>query len=126
MKHYKLYNYFNESLIKIMNSKKIILCAILLGLFCLLPFAHADNTISIPNPGPSSFTALLNNIVSYVSGLIATLAVIMIVISGILYLTSGGIPSRTEAAKKCLLYAVAGIAVALAASGIVATINAIL
>ena len=106
-----------------MKFKKIILLTMFLGLLCFSSMAFAQ---SIPNPGPASFTALLDSIVKYVSGLIATLAVIMIVIAGILYLTSAGIPSRTEAAKKTLLYAVAGIAVALAASGIVATINAII
>ena len=108
-----------------MKIKKIILLAIFLSLFCFSSMALADS-VNITNPGPASFTALLNSIVTYVSGLIATLAVIMIVIAGILYLTSGGAPSRTEAAKKALLYAVAGIAVALAAGGIVATIGAII
>ena len=118
----KLYNYFN------MNSKRIILLTIFLSFFCLvwypLGLAFADS-VSIPNYGPTSFPILLGNIVKYASGLVATLAVIMIVIAGIVYLTSGG-GARMETAKKILVYAVAGIVIALAASGIVSTITSII
>ena len=107
-----------------MKFKKIIFLTVFLSLFCVSSMALAQS-VNIPNYGPSSFSALLNNVVNYVAGLIATLAVIMIVISGIMYLTSAGIPSRTEAGKKALLYAVAGIAIALAAKGIVAAITAL-
>ena len=108
-----------------MKFKKIIFLTVFLSLFCLSSMALADS-VTITNYGPSSFNALLTTVVNYVSGLIATLAVIMIIISGIMYLTSAGSPERTGAAKKALYYAIAGIAIALAASGIVATINAIL
>jgi NAD/NADP transhydrogenase beta subunit len=43
----------------------------------------------------------------------------MIIVAGIFYLTSAGNPQRIETAKKALIYAIAGIAIGLAATAIV-------
>ena len=109
------------NLITLMNSKKIVSLIVFLSLFCVTSLVFADS-VGIPNYGPASFCALLKNAVNYISGLVASLAVIMIVIAGIMYLVSGGDPGATGNARKALIYAVAGIAIALAASGIVDTI----
>jgi len=108
-----------------MNSKKIICLVSVLALFCLAGLVFAQ-TVTLPDPlGGKSFKDVLTSVTNYASGLIATLAVIMIIISGIVYLTSGG-GARMETAKKILVYAVAGIVIALAASGIVSTITSII
>lgn len=75
---------------------------------------------TIPDPlGGVDFPQLLGNIAKGVGMLVASLGVIMIIVAGILYLTSAGNPQRTETAKKALLYAVIGIAIGLAANGLV-------
>ena len=50
--------------------------------------------------------------------LIASLGTIMIIVAGIFYLTSAGSPERIGVAKKALIYAIAGIAIGVAATAI--------
>ena len=64
-----------------------------LSLFCVTSLVFARSG-GIPNYGPASFCALLKSAVNYISGLVASLAVIMIVIAGIMYLVSGGDPGQ--------------------------------
>jgi hypothetical protein len=98
-------------------NKKIASIIIFVGLFGLASLALAQQ---IPNPlgGVGNFCQLLTNIAGYVGGFIATLGVIMIIISGILYLTSAGSPERTNTAKKALIYAIIGIAIGISAVAI--------
>jgi len=108
---YNLYNILN------MN-KKIVSLIIFISLSCLASFALAQ---SIPNPLGTTDTVpkLLLNIANAVGELIATLGSIMIIVAGILYLTSAGNPERVGTAKKALVYAIAGIVIGIAASSIV-------
>jgi len=62
---------------------------------------------------------LTDGIIPAVSAIIGSLSVIMIIIAGILYLTSAGSPEKIGTAKKALTYAIIGIVIAIAASGIV-------
>lgn len=86
-------------------------------LFCLAFPALAQ--VTIPNYGPSNFCALLTNISVAIAGLVATIATIMIILAGIFYLTSAGSQERLTTAKKTLIYAIAGLAIALAAGAII-------
>jgi len=61
---------------------------------------------------------LTDGIIPAVAGIIASLATIMIIWAGILYLTSAGNPERTGLAKKALMYAVIGIVIAISAEAI--------
>jgi len=100
-------------------NKKIIYLAIFVSIFCSASFALAQ----ITNPlGVNDFPALLGKIAIEVGNLIAILGTIMIIVAGILYLTSAGSPERMGTAKKALIYAIAGIAIGLAASTIVSII----
>lgn len=88
--------------------------------------------VTIPNPlcsGGScvnNFGDLLLKIASGVGVLIASLGTIMIIVAGILFLTSAGSPTKMETAKKALTYAIIGIAIGLAATAIVQIIWGIL
>lgn len=62
-----------------------------------------------------SFRAITNTIL-YILG---ALAVIMIIVGGVRYVTSTGDSSRVTAAKNTIMYAVAGLVVALLAFAIV-------
>ena len=97
-------------------NKKIIYLVVLAGALFL---AGTTLAVSIPNFGPDSLCALLTSIVTQVSTLVATLGTIMIIVAGILYLTSAGSEQRMGTAKKALIYAVVGIAIGLSAAAIV-------
>lgn len=103
-----------------MNSKKIVYSALAFSLFCLagcpLGIAVAQE---IPNYGPADFKTLLTGIAKAVTGLVGGLGTIMIIVAGIMYLTSGGSQERMGAAKKTLFYAVVGLAIALCADAII-------
>ncbi|MGD0577006.1 MAG: TrbC/VirB2 family protein [Candidatus Staskawiczbacteria bacterium] len=75
---------------------------------------------SIPNYlNTSSFCTLLSNIATGVGDGIAALGTTMIIVAAVYYLTSSGSPEMIGRAKKALIYAIAGIAVGLAANAIV-------
>ena len=65
---------------------------------------------------------VVNTIVKWLLGFVGALAVLMIVIAGIMYLTSGGDEGRVEKAKQWLIYAIIGLIVALLGWVIVSTI----
>lgn len=105
---------------------------ILMLLFVTLLFVA--NTISaqvvITNPlaagGVNNFCDLLTKISTGIAGLVATLSGIMIIIAGIMYLTSAGSQEKMNTAKKALTYAIMGIVLALLAIPIVEIIKEIL
>jgi hypothetical protein len=89
---------------------------------CCAEFGSTTSTAPCINDFPS----LIAKISSYIIGVIGSLAVIMIIWAGILFVTAGANPSNVEKAKKVLLYAIIGIAISLAGAGLVAVIKAVL
>lgn len=63
------------------------------------------------------------NIMYWMLGMLGLLAIVMFVVSGIMYLTAGGDEKNTEHAKNNMKYAVIGVAVALLGYTIVYTIQ---
>ncbi|NTW89796.1 MAG: hypothetical protein HGB37_02725 [Candidatus Moranbacteria bacterium] len=63
------------------------------------------------------------NIMYWLLGMLGLLAIVMFVVSGIMYLTAGGDEKNTEHAKNNMKYAVIGVAVALLGYTIVYTIQ---
>jgi len=55
------------------------------------------------------------NVLNFLLGIVGTIAIIMLVLAGMMYLTSAGSESRIETAKKMTTWSVVGIAIALAA-----------
>jgi hypothetical protein len=75
-----------------------------------------NQSAGFPNPiGPTTIDGVLGNIMSYLQGIAGTIAVIFIIIGGIMYMVSGGSKETTERAKKTLIFAIAGLAIVLAA-----------
>ena len=113
-------------------NKKIVAHIIAFGiLLCFVfPALVVATAPAIPNPlaqgGVNNFGDLLGKIATGVGTLIATLGTIMIIVAGILYLTSAGSPEKIGTAKKALTYAIAGIVIGIAASAIVAIIKDII
>lgn len=65
------------------------------------------------------FKALMRNVIGIIFLLLGIIAVIMIIVGGIRYVTSNGDASQIKAAKDTILYAVIGLIVALLAYAIV-------
>ena len=106
-------------------NKKIVSSAVFAGSFCLAGLASGQS-ITAPAGIPATFPLLLTQIATYVGTFIATLGTIMLIVAGIMYLMSAGNPQKVEAAKKALIYAVAGIVIGLAANAIAGTICSVL
>ena len=106
--------------------KAITSVVLIISLFASAGLTSAQ--VQIPNPlgGVNSFRDLLLKIAGGVGALIASLGTIMIIVAGILYLTSAGSPERMGKAKTALIYAIAGIAIGLAATAIVEVIKSVI
>lgn len=100
--------------------------ASLIILFAIAGPVFASST-TIENPlNVNSIVGLLDKIAATVAGIIGTLGVIMLIIAGVLFVTSAGSPEKVNSAKKAFFYAVMGIAVALAATAIINTVKYII
>lgn len=64
---------------------------------------------------PSTIEEVLKNIMSYLQLIAGTIAVIFIIIGGIMYMMSIGDKNMLERAKKTLIFAIAGLAIVVAA-----------
>lgn len=67
----------------------------------------------------STLPQLIKRIVDIMLFLIGAISVLMVIIGGIRYVTSGGDPQQVKAAKDTVLYAVIGIVIAILAYAIV-------
>ena len=79
------------------------------------------DTGTLPNHDPSkdSAASMWTVALQIVFGTIGAVALLIIVISGLRYVVAAGDPQKTAEAKKSILYALVGLAVALAALSIV-------
>ena len=71
-------------------------------------------------PKPEANSKAIKTILVIVNGLAGAIALLVIVISGLHYITSGGDPQNAAKAKNGIIYALLGVAVVLAAQAIVA------
>ena len=95
-------------------SKKIILS--IAGVVMLLPMlALAFNSGSQPSGTLGSIDSIITNILNIIWPAFIGLSVIMIIISGFLFITSGGDPEKVGKARTAMLWAVVGIVVAIVA-----------
>ncbi|HSW78881.1 MAG TPA: pilin [Candidatus Babeliales bacterium] len=72
-----------------------------------------------PTSGGNDVTALIKKIINILSVLIGAIAVIMIIIGGFRYVTSGGKQESVTAAKNTILYAIVGLVIVALAQVIV-------
>ncbi len=102
----------------------------LIAFIVFLSLAGFAFAITLTNPlsgsGVNSFPELIKAITKFITGIIASLAIIMFVWAGILFVTSGGNEGRLSTAKKALMYAVIGTAIALAGEGLILVITAVI
>lgn len=60
-----------------------------------------------------SLLGVLEGVIMWVLGIVGSLAVLMIVVSGVMYITANGDSGRIDKAKDTLVYAITGLVVAL-------------
>ncbi len=60
-----------------------------------------------------SLLGVLEGVIMWVLGIVGSLAVLMIVASGVMYITANGDSGRIDKAKDTLVYAITGLVVAL-------------
>lgn len=111
--------------------KKLILnvCAAVLtlvglgGVAMVSPAYAAPNTDYVtstdPDAGNTDLMSTINTVINVVLGIVALIAVIMIIIGGISFITSQGDSAKVTKAKNTVLYGVIGLVVALLAFAIV-------
>lgn len=114
---------------------KFVFLILFISSLSVASFVLAD-VVTIPNPlclgGPgskgcvNSFEVLITNISFYISTIIGSLAVLMFVISGIMFVASSGNPGRIESAKKTAIYAAVGAAIALSGAALVQVVKAVI
>ncbi len=78
-----------------------------------------------PNQGAGGSTdiaGIIQTIITFLLGFVGGLSVLMIVVAGIMYITSGGDEGRVDTAKKWLTYAIVGLVVALLGWVIIETV----
>lgn len=84
-------------------------------------FCQESSNTSDPITGQNG-----NGIVLFVARLMilaaGVAAVIVIILAGLTYVTSGGDPAKTETAKKTILYALVGLVVIILAQGIISLV----
>jgi len=85
-------------------------------------YGIGNNNPGIGGNGDVQILAVIVKIVEWLLGFVGALAVLMIIVAGIMYLTSGGDEGRVENAKRWLIYAIVGLIVALLGWVIVSTI----
>lgn len=83
-----------------------------------------SSTLPLPEalPSQTSFLDLLTFIINFFLGLVGTVAILMLIYGGFLYLTSAG-GDNIKKAKNTIIYAIIGIVVILLSYAIVNTIT---
>ncbi len=67
----------------------------------------------------TNFTALLRKIINVFSVIVGVIAVVMIIVGGLKYITSGGESSNVSGAKNTIIYAIVGLVIVALAQFIV-------
>jgi hypothetical protein len=108
-----------------------VLMVLALGFAATLPASAAVDAFPTCNPGDTSVVckatedklfgagSLWNNILETFTFIIGGISVLVIIVGGIRYITSGGDQAGITAAKNTILYAVIGLVVAMLAYSIV-------
>jgi hypothetical protein len=69
--------------------------------------------------GSGGITGLISSVINILSLVVGVAAVIMVIVGGFRYVTSGGDANAISAAKNTILYAIIGLVIAALAQGIV-------
>ncbi len=112
------------------NSKKIYLFFILILAFSAISLPLVElkaANIQIENPlNADSFAELFVGIADWIAGIVALLAVLMIVVGGFQYMVSGGNEEKTKQARQTIQWSLVGLVVVLLSWSLLNTLLTIL
>lgn len=92
-----------------------------------LAFINQAVAIEITNPlKHQTFEELIKAIIVFLRNLALTATALVIVLSGFYFVTAAGDPAKVTKAKQMILYALIGLAIVLAAEGIVTLIEKVI
>ena len=83
-----------------------------------VPLSETVGGLSDREPGQVVVTVM-----QWLLAILGILAILMLVVAGMMYLTAAGDEKRTDTAKKIIMYVIIGVAVALTAYVIVMTVE---
>ena len=78
-------------------------------------YPNASGNIGLGNADPED---MIVSVINWILGILALVAVIMILVGGFLWMTAGGNEEKVDKAKKLLIAAIIGLVIILAAWGI--------
>lgn len=116
-------------------NKNLVFLTLFIVFIALANFVTAGNVIDLPNPlcpdensqnCVRDVPTLIRKITEYVLTIIAALATLMFVWSGILFVISGGDEGKVTKARNALMWAAIGLGIALAGSGLLAVIREVI
>lgn len=91
------------------------------------PPPNGSGLTTIQNPlHATSVEALVSAVAGFIFKIGLALAPVMLIIAGLMFVTSGGSPERVQTAKKLALYTIIGLAIILLASGLITMLKSIL
>lgn len=116
-----------------MNMKRNIITVLMIGILSLIVFNSPADALVIADQCPAGVTSdvcasagpkdtvggIVKNITNVLFFLIGSLSVVMIIYSGIRYVTSAGNPAGIKSAKDTLMFSVIGLIVAILSYAIV-------
>jgi len=98
---------------------KPFLISVLFFMLMIATVAVSAQGVTIDNPlAAGDIPTLVNKIADWLLGIGSIIAVIMVLWSALLFMTSGGSKERVTQARKTLTYAVVGLTVLLLAKGV--------
>lgn len=106
-----------------MNSTQKVAASVAALTLALPLVSLAQITATPPHIGAVNLVSLGNVIVTQVWVFFTIVAIIMFVVAGIQFLTSGGDPERVQKARSSFLWGVAGVAVGIIAYAIVTIVS---
>lgn len=102
-----------------MKQKLMTAGATALGWLVAAPaFAQLNTSIEISGYGTNSPEQIVINLINWVLGILALIAVILVLIGGFRWMTAAGNEEKVDSAKKLLVAAVIGLVIIMAAWGI--------
>ena len=105
--------------------KKILLFS-LLAIFLMSANVQAA-LVDVDNPiSTTDFNELVDNVLDWVLGIAASVALLMLIAGGIMYTTAAGSEEKLKSAKKTILYAILGVVVVILSYSMIVVLHGIL
>jgi len=76
-------------------------------------FNNGKNAAKYNDKGNTNIVEVITRIITFLLTFLAALAVLIILVAGVMYITSGGDEGKVETAKNWILYAIIGLIIAL-------------